>query len=100
MAAERYFEFDNVAECKAFIKGVQYVNDSTVQVHGAFSVPGAGNRRVIDTRGFVWLTDQDANKSESDKKPPRWKLKRRAYCPECGLEDGQHKMSCDTPFKD
>ena len=73
MAANRYFEFNTDAECLAFIQGVLYVNDGTVRVEGTFTVPGAGNRRVIDSKGYVHIVDLDGTHKDSDKTPPRWK---------------------------
>jgi len=33
-----------VPECKAFMEGVRYVNDSAVVILGIYSVPGKSNR--------------------------------------------------------
>ena len=73
MAANRFFEFNTVPECKAFMEGVRYVNDSAVVLLGIYSVPGKGNRRVIDSKLYVWLADTDGGAREPDKTPPRWK---------------------------
>jgi hypothetical protein len=73
MAADRFFEFNTVPECKAFMEGVRYVNDSAIMILGIYSVPGKGNRRVIDSKLYVWLADIDKSARESHKDPPRWK---------------------------
>ena len=73
MAANKYFEFNTAAECRAFVKGVLYVNDGTIRVEGTFDVPGAGNRRFIDTKRYVHILDLDGSRSDSDKVPPRWR---------------------------
>jgi hypothetical protein len=73
MAAKKYFEFNTDAECRAFVKGVLYVNDGTIRVEGTFDVPGAGNRRFIDTKRYVHILDLDGSRSDSDKMPPRWR---------------------------
>jgi hypothetical protein len=73
MAANKYFEFNTDAECRAFVKGVLNVNDGTIRVEGTFDVPGAGNRRFIDTKRYVHILDLDGSRSDSDKVPPRWR---------------------------
>jgi hypothetical protein len=55
------------------MEGVRYVNDSAVVPLGIYSVPGKGNRRVIDSKLYVWLADTDEGARKSDKAPPRWK---------------------------
>jgi len=39
MAANRFFEFNTVPECKAFMEGVRYVNDSAVVILASIRFP-------------------------------------------------------------
>ena len=72
MAADRYFSYDRVGSAKAFIEGVQFVNDSSLVIQGLFWVPGPRGRENSDAMYVVHIIDTDKDASESGKKPKRW----------------------------
>jgi hypothetical protein len=72
MAADRYFSYDRVGSAKAFIEGVQFVNDSAIVIHGLFWLPGPAGRTNCDAMYIVHIIDTDKGASESEKKPKRW----------------------------
>ncbi len=48
MSAKRKFLFMSEEEAKAFIQGVQYVNDSAIEIHGIVKIKDKYRVRITD----------------------------------------------------
>jgi len=82
MAADRYFLFDTEAEARAFLEGVQFVNDATIEVHGLFLIPTAAASAFESADRFVVLiVDRDQAVTESEDPPDGFRSDlRKALC--------------------
>jgi hypothetical protein len=70
MSADCYISFATEPEARAFLEGVQFVNDSAIEVHGLFLIPKAAVPMPDATDTFVaHLTDRDRSEDESDDLP-------------------------------
>ena len=70
MSTVRYFTYDTKPEVRAFLEGVEYVNDSALEVRGVFWIPPAVIRDA-DGKGcfVVRITDSDKPEGESEDAP-------------------------------
>jgi hypothetical protein len=68
-----YFNFNTKAEARAFINGVEFVNDSAISICGLYRVPGPRGRTVIDSTFYLHIRDEDKPDRESEKLPLRWR---------------------------
>jgi hypothetical protein len=67
MSADRYVSFCSEYEARTFLDGVQFVNDSAIEVHGLFLIPKEAAPQLQASERFViHLTDSDSSEDESD----------------------------------
>ncbi len=70
MPADRYVSYATESEARAFVEGVQFVNDSAIEVHGVFLIPKDAVPVPDASAMFVvHLSDADRSEEESDDLP-------------------------------
>jgi hypothetical protein len=70
MPADRYFSYAAESEARAFLDGVQFVNDGAIEVGGLFMIPKDAPQIPAATDTFVvHLTDADTSVDEGDDLP-------------------------------
>ena len=74
LAADRYIQFDSRGYANAFVEGVEYANDSSLNVIGVFLVPN--NIKEHTPNYYVHIVDDDKNEDESDDLPENWDNRR------------------------
>jgi hypothetical protein len=70
MPANLYISYDTESEARAFLDGVQFVNDSAIEVHGLFLIPkeAVATPDAMDIF-VVHLTDADRSEDEDEGLP-------------------------------